>query len=238
VTNIALISRKELRSSLASPVTYVVTAVFLALCGAFFSTYLAATRYEDTSIKGFLDAGRMLILAFAAVLTMRLVAEEKKAGTWELLLTAPVRESEIILGKFLGSLAVLALMLVLTLYYPLLLAVYGDPDPGVIGAGYLGLLLLGCASLSIGIFASTMSSSQIVSAVVAGGILFGLWFLGSAAALFTGPLRETLLFLSLSHHFSGFSIGVVDTRSVVYFISLTALFLYAAAASAETGRWR
>ena len=236
--NLGIITRKELVSYLTSPMAYAVTAIFLALSGVFFSAYLVGTQYSDTSIRGFLNAAQYLILLFAAVLTMRLVAEEKKMGTWEFLLTSPVRDAEIILGKFLGSLGVLTCMLALTLYYPILLAIFGDPDLGSIGTSYLGLLLLGSASLSIGIFASTLTSNQIVSAVVAGGILFGLWFLGIAGDFAPGALGEILSNLSLSYHFPDLMRGIVDTRAIVYYLSVTALFLYFAISSIEAGRWR
>jgi ABC-2 type transport system permease protein len=238
VKSIGIISRKELGSYLTSPMAYIVTAIFLALSGTFFSAYLAGTNFEDTSIRGFLDAAQILILLFTAILTMRLVAEEKKMGTWELLLTAPVGDAEIVVGKFLGSLAVLTGMLVLTLYFPALLVVFGDPDLGTIGASYLGLFLLGSACLSIGIFASTLTSNQIVSAVVGGGILFGLWFLGSVGSFTTGALKEIVPYFSLSRHFGDFTRGIVDTRAIVYYLSVTALFLYLAIGSIQTARWR
>lgn len=236
--NIGIICRKELSSYLASPMAYIVTAIFLALSGTFFATYLAGINYADTSLRGFLNAAQILILLFAAVLTMRLVSEERKLGTWEFLLTAPLKDSEIILGKFFGSLGVLIGMLVLTLYYPLLLGIFGDPDWGPIGISYLGLILLGSACLSVGVFASTLSSNQIVSAVVAGGILFGLWFLGSVGSLAPGGLGELLSYLSLSHHFPDFMRGILDTKAIIYYITVTALFLYSAIGSIETGRWR
>ncbi len=235
--HIGIIFCKEVRAYLTSPMAYIVTAIFLLLAGAFFTTYLATTNYLDTSIRGFLNAGQFLILLFAAVLTMRLIAEEKKLGTWELVLTAPVRDSEIILGKFLGSLAVLTGMLALTLYYPLLLIVFGDPDLGPIGTSYCGLFLLGCAALAVGIFTSSLTSNQIVAAVVTGGILFALWFLGRAGQLVPGALGALLSDLSLSHHFPDFIRGIVDTRAIVYYLSITALFLYLAVRSLETGRW-
>ena len=236
--NIGIISRKELRSYLTSPIAYIVTAIYLALTGTFFTAYLAGTNYSDTSIRGFLNASQFLILLFAAVLTMRLIAEERKLGTWELLLTAPVRDTEIILGKFMGSLAVLTGMLVLTLYYPILLIVFGDPDLGPIGTSYLGLFLLGGASLAVGIFASSLTSNQIVSAVVAGGILFALWFLGIAGSFAPGALGELLSYISLSQHFPDFVRGIVDTKAIVYYLSITAVFLYLAIRSIEIGRWR
>lgn len=217
---------------------YIVTAIFLALSGYSFAIYLAGTSYMDTSIRGFLSAAQYLILLFAAVLTMRLVAEERKLGTWELLLTAPVRDTEIILGKFLGSLVLLTAMLVLTLYYPIFLFVLGDPDRGPIFTSYLGLFLLGSACLSVGIFTSSLTSNQIVSAVVAGGILFALWILGVVGNFAPGALGEVLSYLSLSHHFPDFMRGVVDTRAIVYYLSVTALFLYLAIGSIEAGRWR
>jgi ABC-2 type transport system permease protein len=236
--NIGIIFCKELKSYLTSPMAYIVTAIFLALSGTSFATYLAGTNYADTSIRGFLEAGQILILLFAAVLTMRLIAEEKKLGTWELLLTVPVRDTEIILGKFIGSLAMLTGMLLLTFYYPILLMVFGDPDLGPIITSYLGLFLLGSAALAIGIFASSLTSNQIVSAVVAGGIFFTLWFLGIAGNFAPGALGELLSYLSLSRHFPDFVRGVVDTRAVVYYLSVTAIFLYLAIRSTETDRWR
>jgi len=235
---IALICGKEIGTYLSSPMAYIVSAIFIALSGASFTTYLAQTSYSDTSIRGFLETGQLLILLFSALLTMRLISEERKLGTWELLLTAPVREYEIVLGKFFSSLLVLVGMLILTLYFPLLLLIFGDPDIGPILTSYLGLFLLGSASVAIGIFASSLTPNQIVSAVVAGGILFGLWFLGMVGSLIPEPLGEILSYFSLSEHFPGFVRGVVDTRDLVYYLSVTAVFLFLSVRSIETERWR
>ena len=217
---------------------YIVSAIFIALSGASFTTYLAQSSYSDTSIRGFLETGQLLILFFSALLTMRLISEERKLGTWELLLTAPVREYEIVLGKFFSSLLILAGMLILTLYFPILLMIFGDPDTGPILTSYLGLLLLGSASLAIGIFASSLTPNQIVSAVVAGGILFGLWFLGMVGNLIPQPAGDLLSYFSLSYHFPNFIRGVVDTRDIVYYIIVTAVFLFFSVRSIETERWR
>ena len=235
---IALICGKEIGTYLSSPMAYIVSAIFIALSGASFTTYLAQTSYSDTSIRGFLETGQLLILLFSALLTMRLISEERKLGTWELLLTAPVREYEIVLGKFFSCLLVLAGMLILTLYFPLLLMIFGDPDTGPILTSYLGLFLLGSAAVAIGIFASSLPPNQIVSAVVAGGILFGLWFLGMVGSLIPEPLGEILSYFSLSEHFPGFVRGVVDTRDLVYYLSVTAVFLFLSVRSIETERWR
>jgi ABC-2 type transport system permease protein len=214
---------------------YIVIGIFLALTG--FSFGSSSTTYSETSISGFLQIGSLLLLLLTAVLTMRLLAEERKLGTIELLLTAPVRDSEIILGKFLGSLGIIAVMLVLTFYYPTLLAVFGDPDIGPIATGYLGLFLLSCASLAIGIFASSLTSNQIVAAVVTGGILFGLWFLGSAADYLPSAMGNVIGYFSLSTYFPDFITGIIDTRGIVYYLSITALFLFLAIRSLENSRW-
>ena len=234
---IILICSKELGTFLTSPMAYIVSAIFIGLSGASFTTYLAQSSYSDTSIRGFLEAAQLLILLFSALLTMRLISEERKLGTWELLLTAPVREYEIVLGKFFSSLLVLSGMLILTLYFPILLMIFGDPDTGPILTSYLGLLLLGCAALAIGIFASSLTPNQIVAAVVAGGILFGLWFLGMVGNLLPQPAGEILSYFSLSQHFTGFVRGIVDTRDVIYYLSVTAVFLFLSVRSIETERW-
>ena len=235
---ITLIFSKELSTYLGSPMAYIVSAIFIALSGASFTTYLAQTSYTDTSIRGFLEAAQLLIMLFSVLLTMRLISEEKKLGTWELLLTAPLREYEIVLGKFFSSLFVLAGMLILTLYFPILLMIFGDPDTGPILTSYLGLILLGSASLAIGIFTSSLTANQIVSAVIAVGILYGLWFLGIISNLIPEPASDILSYFSLSYHFPNFIRGVVDTRDIIYYISVTAVFLFLSVRSIETERWR
>ncbi|MBI2328288.1 MAG: ABC transporter permease subunit [Chloroflexi bacterium] len=233
--NTITIAGKEFKSYLASPMAYIVTGIFLIATGFFFG--ISPATYTETSINGFLQAGVILLLLFAPLLTMRLLAEERKLGTIELLLTAPVRDSEIILGKFLGGLGILTVMLGLTLYYPLLLIIFGDPVMGPIGAGYLGLLLLGYTALAIGIFTSSLTSNQIVAAVVAIGILLALYFVGFAASFLPEALGEVIGYFSLSNYFPDFMRGIVDTRGIIYYLSITALFLFLAIRSLENSRW-
>lgn len=233
--NTTTIALREFKSYLASPMAYVVTGIFLMLTGFFFQS--SPSTYSETSINGFLAWGSILLLLLASVLTMRLLAEERKMGTLELLLTAPVRDSEVIVGKFLGSLGILTVMLALTFYYPILLMWFGDPDMGPIATGYLGLFLLGCTSLAVGLFASSLTSNQIVAAVVAGGILCALWFLGMAADLLPEAMGEVISYLSLYYHFPDFMKGVIDTRGIIYYLSITVLFLFLAIRSLESSRW-
>ncbi|MBI4304005.1 MAG: ABC transporter permease subunit [Chloroflexi bacterium] len=233
--NITTIATKEFKSYLSSPMAYVVTGIFLALTGFFFS--FSPSTYFETSVRGFLEAGGMLLLLLASVLTMRLLAEEKKLGTIELLLTSPIRDSDVVLGKFLGSVYILAAMLGLTLYYPTLLLIFGDPDLGPIGTGYLGLFLLGATSLAVGLFASSLTANQIVAAVTSGGILFALWFIGAAADFLPKALGQFVNYLSLSYYFPDFMRGIVDTRGIVYYVSITILFLFLSIRSLENSRW-
>ncbi len=233
--NTITIAFKEFKSYLASPMAYIITGIFLLATGFLFGT--SPATFLQTSISGFLQAGSWLLLLLASVLTMRLLAEERKLGTIELLLTAPVRDSEIIMGKFLGSLFLLVVMMVLTFYYPILLMVFGDPDWGAISTGYLGFFLLGCVSLAVGLFASTLTSNQIVSAVVAGGILFALWLMGLAAGYLPKVLGDVINYFSLSYYFPDFMRGMIDTRGVIYYLSITVLFIFLAIRSLENSRW-
>jgi ABC-2 type transport system permease protein len=236
VTNALTIARKEFKSYLTSPMAYVVIGIFLVLTGVFFGT--SASTYTETSIRGIWDFwGALFLMAFAALITMRLIAEEKKLGTLELLLTAPIRDSEIILGKFLGSLGILVVILLLTLYYPLLLIIFGDPELAPIATGYLGIFLLGATCLAIGLFASSVTSNQIVSVVIAGGILFALWFIGLAASYVPEELGNVINYFSLSYYFPDFISGIVDTRGLVYYLSITVLFIFLAIRSLENSRW-
>ncbi|MFH1382762.1 MAG: ABC transporter permease [Chloroflexota bacterium] len=235
--NTLTIAAKEFKSYLSSPMAYIVTGIFLLGTGFLFAG--SSTTYYETSIRGFLGSGlfAILFLVLAAVLTMRLIAEEKKLGTIELLRTAPVSDSEVVVGKFLGSLGILLVMLALTLFYPILLVAFGDPDLGPIAAGYLGLLLLGGASLAVGVFASSLTSNQIVAAVVGGGILIGLWLVDNAAGFLPQSIANVLNYVSFSHYFTDFALGIIDTRAIVYYLSITALFLFLAIRSLENSRW-
>jgi ABC-2 type transport system permease protein len=236
VKNTLTIAQRELKAYLTSPMAYIVICIFLALAGLFFSV-LSSAAYYETSISGFLNWGSLVLLLMTAVITMRLISEERKLGTLELLLTSPIRDSELVLGTFLGSLGMLAIMLGLTILYPILLEIYGDPDPGPIISGYIGMFLLGMTCLSVGIFASTLSSNQIVSAVVAGGILFGLWYIGVAAAYLPEALGNVIQYFSLQYYYPDFLSGFIDTKGIVYYISITALFLFLAIRSIENSRY-
>ncbi|MFY9814474.1 MAG: ABC transporter permease [Dehalococcoidales bacterium] len=236
--NISTIAGKELRGYLNSPIAYIIFSVFLVITGWYFGSYLRQINYDDTTIQGFLIVSVPCVLAFAAVITMRSLSEEKKMGTWELLLTSPVSDTEVVLGKFLACFGLLLVLLLLTLFYTLLLFILGGaPDTGPIWASYLGLVMVGSSALAIGIFVSSLTNNQIISVVVSGGILAALWGIGFAVTYVPKGFQQLLSYISYKSNFNTFDIGIIDTRTIVFFLSLTVLFLYLAVRSLETGRW-
>jgi ABC-2 type transport system permease protein len=181
-----------------------------------------------------------LVILIAPALTMRLFSEEQKLGTLELLLTAPIRDIEIVLGKFLAALTLLTSMFALTLYFPLLLIWFGDPDLLPIMTGYLSLFLMGAMAVSVGLFSSSLTSNQIVSAVLSSSLLLLLWLSNVTSALGDGdlPWAGLVRFLAMSEHVRDMAYGVLDSRDIVYFISLTAFFLFLTVRAVETRRWK
>ncbi len=228
---------KEIQIYFGSPTAYIVGVIFLALTGFFFAQDLGVA-FPEASLSGFYQWAPVILILMAPALTMRLLAEEQKLGTIELLLTSPVRDWEVVVGKYLASLVFLLATLLLTLYYTILLIVFASPDPGPIYAGYLGLVLLAAAALSVGMLTSTLTSNQIVAAVVAMGILLGLYFVSAASGV-AGGLGSTVIDeIGLNSHFEDFAKGVIDTKHIVYFVSLTAFFLFLTIRVLESRRWR
>lgn len=236
IKNTWLIARRELGSYFTSPIAYAVTAVFLLVAGYFFGLILYYSR-EATLRYLFYNLTTLLLLTGPA-LTMRLLAEERKSGTIELLLTAPVRDGEVIVGKFLAALLLWTLMLALTLVYPLLLQLLGNPDPGPIATGYLGLLLAGAAILSLGVVASALTSNQVIAALVAFGLSLLLWLADALQGLLTGTLGSFFAYLSMAAHFNDFPKGIVDTKDVVFYMSVIVAALFVATRVLEARRWK
>jgi ABC-2 type transport system permease protein len=236
--NIITISSREFRSYLASPMAYIITAAFLVGTGIFF-IYFSQEWLVETSLRGVFGNTIYVIimLLLMTLLTMRLFSEEKKLGTIELLMTAPIRDSELVIGKFVGSVGTMLVMFAFTLYYPIMLIAFGDPDIGPIISGYLGIILLGASALAIGVFASSLTSNQIVAAVVGGVILLGLWFLGILATYFPAPLSNFIGYFSPSTYHPNFVRGIIDTRGIIYYLSVIALFLFLATRTVENSRW-
>ncbi len=237
MTNTFIIAWKETRSYFSSPTAYVVGAMFLILTGVFF-VFDMTRPFAEASVRGYINWATLFIVFLAPLLTMRLLAEEQKLGTLELLLTSPVRDWEVVIGKYLASLATLATTLAFTLFYVALLFYFGNPDVGPLFSAYLGLYLYAAAALAIGIMASSLSGNQIVAAVVGIGILLMLTNIDRIGALLQGVSADVISGISMNAHFEDFSRGVLDSSHVVYFLSLIAVFLFITVRSLETRRWR
>ena len=236
--NMIAILRKEMRAYFVSPIAYVVIAAFLVICGVFFALLaLAQPGSVDASMGIVFSNATVVLLIIAPALTMRLLAEEQKSGTIELLLTAPVRDWEVVIGKYLASLVVFLIGLALTLFYPLILNRYGTPDLGPIAGGYVGLVLFGAAFLAVGILASALTQNQVVSALVAFAILLGLWLIGAFANSARPPVSDVLSYLSIITHYNDFQRGLIDTKDIVYYIAVIAIALFLAVRTLETRRW-
>jgi ABC-2 type transport system permease protein len=231
------IAWKEIQVYFGNPMAYIVGLIFLAVTGFFFVLDLGSP-FPEASLTNFYQGATIILILLAPALTMRLLAEEQKLGTIELLLTSPVRDWEVIIGKYLASLVFLLSMVMLTLYYPLLLFFFADPDPGPIYSGYIGLILYGSAALSVGILTSTLTSNQIVAFIVSAGILLLLFFATTGADVVGGFWATLSNEIGMTSHFADFARGVIDTKHIIYFLSVTALFLFLSIRALESRRWR
>jgi ABC-2 type transport system permease protein len=229
------IARRELGAYFVSPIAYLVTAAFLLISGYLFSVILITSQLA--SMEGLFFNINVILLFIAPLLTMRLLAEEQRSGTIEVLLTAPVRDWEVVLGKFLASLGMFCVMLLLTLFYPFIIwRLGGNPDYGPIISSYIGLLLLAGAMLAIGTMASALTENQIVAAVLAFVILLVLWLIGAAGNVVTGA-AEVFQALSLPDRYNDFARGAVNLEDVVYYLSLMIGALFIATRILETRRY-
>jgi len=234
--NTLAIAERELKAYFVSPVAYVITALFLLISGYLFSVILLNTN--EATLRLLMGNLSVIWLFITPALTMRLLAEETRAGTIELLLTNPVRDVEVVVGKYLGALALLLVMVAFTLYYPALLLILGNPDRGPMIAAYLGLILQGAAFLAIGLMASLLTENQIVAAVLTFAILLIMWLSESVANFIGKPASDIMRYLSVSSHSQDFARGVIDTTHVVYFLSIVAAALFLTFLSLQTRRWR
>jgi len=238
------IFKKELRSYFTSLIAYLVLTVFLGLSGYLFYTNMAlfitwgGANVQEGLWQYLFHDMRLFLIITIPLLTMRLFAEEKKLGTIELLFTYPFRDIEILMGKFLACLVVFALMLGLTIIYPILLAVVYKVVLGPLAASYLGLFLLGAAFISCGIMASSLTENQIIAALVTLGIILLFWFIDWNEAAVSQSVANVLHHFSLFEHFYNFAKGIIDTRDIIYFILFIFFFLFLTLRSLESRRWR
>jgi len=253
VRNVLAIAGRELRSYFASPIAYFVVGFFAFLFGWFFWSYLVVfaeqsmrmsqfgggtVNVNQQMIRPLLLNTSVVVLFFIPMITMRTFSEEKRSGTFELLLTSPLTDAQIVLGKFLGALTLYALMLLVTLLSLALLFAYGTPEWRQVASAYLGLLLMGGAFISIGLFFSSLTRNQIVAIVLTFATLLFLWVINWVADQAGPTLRTVVGALSITDRFDDFSKGLVDTKHVVYYLSFITFGLFLTAKSVDSERWR
>jgi len=255
MSNIFAIADKELRSYFSSPTAYVIIGLFAALFGFFYTAILDFFVKQSMQLQQFqmgpssvninlqlirpvLSNASVVALFVLPMITMRTYAEEKRSGTIELLLTSPITNLEIILGKFFGALGLYSLMLLVTTPYIIILFIYGEPELSPILVGYLGLLLMGGSFISIGLLISSFTKNQIVAGMITFATLLLLWVLNWLSS-FGGPTTQAVVsYLSITQHFDDFAIGVLDTKHVIYYLSFITFGLFLTAKSVDSERWR
>ena len=254
--NIITIAQKELRSYFASPIAYIVIGLFALLYGWFFATILAyfvrqSMQMSQAGLQGpqVINVNQMMIrpvlvnvtillLFILPMVTMRTYSEEKRSGTIELLLTSPLTDFQIIMGKFLGAMALYATMLAVTLIHIGILFVFGKPEWKPIATAYLGLLLMGGCFISVGMLISSVTKNQIVAGMLTFAVFLFLWVINWIGS-FTGPTVERLTnYLSIVDHFDDFAKGVIDTTHLIYYVSFITFGLFLTAKSVDSERWR
>ncbi|MGH9657829.1 MAG: ABC transporter permease subunit [Bryobacteraceae bacterium] len=254
MTNVLIICRKELKGYFASPIAYLLLAIFAVIFGFFF---FSATAYFVTMgmqsqmmgrqqpmdvnewvIRPLLQNASVIGLFLIPMVTMRLYAEEKRSGTMELLMTSPVRDVEVILGKFFGALLMYGCVLLVAAANLSILFLYGKPDWKPLLVGFLGLLLQGGALLAVGTFISTTTRNQIIAGGATFAVCLLLWVLNWMSAYEQAAWAKVVTYLSVVEHFESFTKGVLDTKDIVFFLSVTFFGLFLTARSLESLRWR
>ena len=237
IRNLMAVIKRETKAYFTMPSAYVVGAMFLILTGVFF-VFDITQPFAEAGVRGLIDWASFFLVFLAPLLTMRLLAEEQKLGTLELLLTSPVREWEVVLGKYIASLIMLLAILAVTSYYVILMYIFGTPDSGPVLSAYMGLILYGAAALSIGLLGSSLSSNQIVAAVVGTAVLLFFSFINRVSTVIEGAPASFLDALSMESRLADFTRGIIDTSHVIYFASLIAIFVFITIRALETRRWR
>ena len=252
--NILLICYKELKSYFASPIAYILMAFFGLIFGfGFYTATRDMMRYSfqaqmmgqmpqmnvnDQIIKPLLGFASTVALFLVPMITMRTFAEEKKTGTIELLLTSPVRDLQIILGKWLGAMALYLCVLAMSMINIGLLFAWGKPDLKPVLIAYLGLILQGGVLLGIGVFISTMTSNQIIAGGVTFFVCLLLWLLSWFTAFDSSATGQVVNYISIGPHFENFAKGVLESKDVIFYLSMIFLSLFLTSRAMESLRWR
>jgi ABC-2 type transport system permease protein len=230
------VAKREIRTYFNSPVAYIVVTVFMLIVGYLYWSQVFIGKQAE--LRHFFSLTPLVFTFIIPAITMRLFAEEKGSGTLEMLITMPVRDWEVVAGKFMAGMVMLAAIVGMTLFYGLTLAVLGPVDKGPMLTGYLGLLLMGGAYIAIGVMASSLTRNQIVAFILAFAISFALFIFGQITQFAPDWLAPVLTFLSMGNHFDALSRGVIDSRDVVFYVSVMVVCLVIATASLESRKWK
>lgn len=233
--NILTIYKKELRSYFNSPIAYIVIGVFLVITGWFFTSSLFLAGV--VTMRNVFDIIPFIFLFFIPAISMRSFSEEKKSGTIELLLTKPITDMDIVLGKFLAALTLTAIALAFTLIYVISLSFLGKIDLGSIIAAYIGLLLMSGIYIGIGIFASSLTENQVVAFIISFLIVFALFMLNKILIFLPSTLASIFEYISIDYHFGNIARGVIDSRDIIYYLSGITIFVLLTKTSLESRRW-
>lgn len=233
---IVVLAHKELSTFLNTPATYVIFVLFLVLMGWFYASPLFSIG--QSSLDTFLKPLPLILTFLIPALTMRSFAEEFKGGTMEYLSTLPLRDYEIVIGKYVAVMGLLIILLAFTLAYPLTLLLVGRPDPGQLIGGYIAAFSLGALFAAIGLWASSLTRNQVVAFIIGFFVCFILYLVDRAADFMPGILSETLRWASVNTHYDAFSRGVLDSRDVLYWASGIVFFLMAALSVVHSKRWK
>ncbi|MCG8403842.1 MAG: ABC transporter permease subunit [Phycisphaerales bacterium] len=239
IRRVTALIQRELVANFLSPIAYIVAALFLVATALFFMP-LTLVEGGEASMRVTLDWMAMAVLVFTIpLLTMRTLADEFATGTIETLMTAPVADFEVVLGKFFGVLIFYLALLLTTVVHVFLLLKYGAQDVTVVLYSYLGMILLGGLYISMGIFASSLTRYQLLAAILTMGLLslFGA-LVNEVAGWFTGLWRQVFNYVNIIHHFEDFSKGIFDTKAIAFFVSGTLFFLFLSVKVLESRRWR
>lgn len=235
--NMLNIYKKELIVYFTTPVAYITMFAFLVISGYLFHFYVSYVRISDMSkvFNNMIVAGMLI----SPLLTMRLLSEEKKLGTYELLRTSPIHLYQVVIAKYFASLTIFLSGLLLTICYVIIMGIYGKPDYGTIVSGYIGFILAMSAFLSIGLFSSALSQNQMVAGIMGFAFIFLLWFIDVLSGIVNSDFISNVLSeLSFLNHFSNFLTGVVDTKDVVFFIFWIVLSLTLTTKVMEIKTWK
>ncbi|MFA5793791.1 MAG: ABC transporter permease [Candidatus Brocadiia bacterium] len=235
--NILTLVKKELALYFYSPLAYVVICAFLFFSGYFF--WLITRDISDAnSLRYVLETVGFISLFFSPMITMRLLAEEKRSGTLEMLMTVPVTETQVVVSKYLSALLFFIFLNLPTMGYVVLLYKWGNPDGGALIAGYAGLFCLTGIFLAIGLFVSSFTSNQIIAAVITFVILLVVWVFGWLGSSVSSPWKEIFQYIGFFDHYESFRKGLIDSRDLVYCLSSIVFFMFLTVRMLEARRWR